>query len=276
MSTDSATSPASLHSAPGSRRPLVSARVTESRAVYPNAYVLWLLAPEVSRGAKVGQFVMVRCGEGYDPLLPRAFSIYRVRDGEHGREFGLLYDVVGRGTEWLARRRPGETVQLFGPLGHGYAVRPGVQNVLLVGGGIGVAPLVWMADDQVERGRNVTLLLGARTTDQLYPASLLPAEVEFVTATDDGSAGHRGFVSDLVPQYAGWADQVFACGPTPMFRAMASVLRSVQYRKSCQVLLEERMACGTGICYSCAVETRRNGMKLICKDGPRFELRDVF
>ena len=259
-----------------SRLPLVRARVVESRERYPNHCVRWLTAPSVSRGMKVGQFVMVRCGEAFDPLLPRALSVYRLRDGDDGREFGLLYEVVGRGTEWMSRRRPGDVVELFGPLGHGYSVRPGTHNVLLVGGGVGVAPLVWMADEQAAQDRSVTMLLGARTADALFPAAMLSPEVELVTATDDGSAGHHGFVTDLLPTYATWADQIFACGPTPMFRAMASVLRSLQYRKSCQVLLEERMACGTGICYSCAVETRRNGMKLICKDGPRFELRDVF
>jgi dihydroorotate dehydrogenase electron transfer subunit len=255
---------------------VVCARVSESREVYRNTYALWLSAPEIARGAKMGQFVMVRCGEGYDPLLPRAFSFYRVRDTEYGREFGLLYDVVGRGTEWMARRRPGDAVELYGPLGHGYTIRPGSRNLLLVGGGIGVAPLVWLADEAAERGLSVTMLLGARTAGQIYPSDLLPAEVELAVATDDGSAGHRGFVTDLLTEYALWADQIFGCGPTAMFRSMAAVLRSVQYRKSCQVLLEERMACGTGICYSCAVETRRNGMKLICKDGPKFELRDVY
>lgn len=256
----------------------VRARVTESREIYPNNFVLWVRAPEISRSAKVGQFAMLRCAEGkdYDPLLPRALSFYRVRDGEDGREIGFLYEVVGRGTRWLSRRQPGDTVELFGPLGHGYSVRPGGQNLLLVAGGVGVAPLVWLADEQVERGRNVTLLLGARTAGQLYPTAMLPAQVEVVTATDDGSAGHHGFVTDLLPEFAAWADQIFACGPTPMFREMAARLRAAQYRKSAQTLLEERMACGTGICYSCAVETRRHGMKLICKDGPRFELRDVF
>ncbi len=258
------------------RLPLVRARVTESREVCADTFALWLAAPEISRGAKVGQFAMLRCGEGYDPLLPRALSFYRVRDTDHGREIGFLYEVVGRGTAWLSRLRPGDDVPLFGPLGHGYAVKPGSQNLLLVAGGIGVAPLVWLADEEAARGRNVTMLLGARNAAHLFPAELLSPEVELVTATDDGSAGHRGFVTDLLPQYAGWADQILACGPTPMFRSMAEVLRAAQYRKSCQVLLEERMACGTGICYSCAVETRRHGMKLICKDGPRFELRDVF
>ncbi|MBI2760746.1 MAG: dihydroorotate dehydrogenase electron transfer subunit [Chloroflexi bacterium] len=255
---------------------VVAARVTESREVYTNTFVLWLSAPEVSRGAKVGQFVMVRCGEGADPLLPRALSIYRLRDTPEGRELGLLYEVVGRGTQWLSRRHTGDTVELYGPLGHGYRITPRSQNLLLVAGGIGVAPLVWMADDATAAGRNVTLLMGARCADYVFPAEMLPAEVELVIATDDGSAGHHGFVTDLLPQYAAWSDQILGCGPTPMFRSMATKLRSLQYRKSCQVLLEERMACGTGICYSCAVETRRRGMKLICKDGPAFELRDIY
>ena len=276
MSANRATAPSSRLPAADCRLPVIRAPVTECREVYADTFALWLVAPEVSRGAKVGQFVMVRCGEGYDPLLPRAFSFYRMRDTEYGRELGLLFEVVGRGTDWMARRRPGDEVEAFGPLGHGYSVRPDSQNLLLVAGGIGVAPLVWLADEQVARGRNVVLLMGARDAAHLYPVSMLSPEVELVPATDDGSAGHHGFVTDLLPQYAAWADQVFACGPTPMFRSMAETLRALTFRKSCQVLLEERMACGTGICYSCAVETRRHGIKLICKDGPRFELREVF
>lgn len=258
------------------RLPVIAARVTESREVYRDTHVLWLTAPLIARRAKVGQFAMLRCGEGYDPLLGRPLSFYRLRDTEYGHEIGFLHEVVGRGTEWLARRQPGETVELYGPLGHGYSVKPGTRNLLLVAGGIGVAPLVWMADDAAARGLSVTLLMGARSADFLYPAELLPPEVELVTATDDGSAGHHGVITDLLPQYSSWADQILGCGPTPMYRSMAAMLRQAQYRKSCQVLLEERMACGTAICYSCAVETRRSGIKLICKDGPKFELRDVF
>ncbi|HEY8490010.1 MAG TPA: dihydroorotate dehydrogenase electron transfer subunit, partial [Dehalococcoidia bacterium] len=170
---------------------------------------------------------------------------------------------------------PGDEVFMFGPLGHGYRVDPKAGNLLLVGGGIGIAPLVWLADEAVAAGKSVVLLVGARTADGVFPARLLPPEVEVVVTTDDGSLGRPGLVSDVVPEYLAWADQVFACGPEAMFRALAQVMRRENYRKSAQALLEERMACGTGICYSCAVETRR-GVKLVCKDGPRFELRDVF
>jgi dihydroorotate dehydrogenase electron transfer subunit len=149
------------------------------------------------------------------------------------------------------------------------------QNLLLVGGGIGVAALVALADEAVASGRAVTVLHGARTAQKLFPASLLPTEVEVLFATEDGSAGHRGYVTDLVPGLLHWADQIFACGPAPMFSALAEVLRAQRSRKPAQALLEERMGCGTGICYGCAVQTRR-GMRLVCKDGPQFELREVF
>ena len=254
---------------------LIEARVAEAAELYPKNWILWLDAPEAARGAQVGQFLMVQCGEELDPLLPRAFSIHRLRETPAGPQFALLFTVAGRGTAWLARRRPGDLIPLFGPLGHGYTVHPGSRNLLLVAGGIGVAPLVWFADEQVARGSNLTLLLGARTADQLYPAQLLPAEVEVVACTDDGSAGRGALVSDLLPEFLLWADQVFACGPTAMFRSLAEELHRAAWRKPVQALLEERMACGTGICYSCAVETRR-GTRLVCKDGPCFELRDVY
>lgn len=251
---------------------LLDARITQVRELYPHTWVVWFQAPEICRKAKVGQFLMVRCGEGDDPLLPRAFSIHRLRDGA---ECAILFTVVGRGTAWLSRRTPGDHTPIFGPLGHGFSVRSGARNLLLVAGGIGVAPFAWFADERAARGDSLTLLLGARSADQLFPAELLQPEVEVVTCTDDGSAGRRARVSELMPDYLLWADQVFACGPTPMFRAMAAELRRAAWRKPVQALLEERMACGTGICYSCAVQTRR-GLRLVCKDGPCFDLRDVY
>jgi dihydroorotate dehydrogenase electron transfer subunit len=257
------------------------ARVTENRCLYGGTQVTWFAAPEVVRGASPGQFLMLRCCEAapgqpsYDPLLPRPMSYHRVREGPEGLEFALLYDVVGRGTQWLAGRAPGETAFIWGPLGRGYAIRPRSQNLLLVGGGIGVAPLVWLADVAVEKGKSVTMLLGGRTAEQVFPAQALPPEVELVVTTEDGSLGVRGLVTEPFAEYLSWADQVFACGPKPMFQAMAEVVRRSRLRRPVQVLLEERMGCGWGICYGCAVETKR-GVRLVCKDGPRFELRDVF
>jgi dihydroorotate dehydrogenase electron transfer subunit len=218
---------------------------------------------------------MIHCSEGLDPVLPRPMSFHRFRDVAGERQFAILFDVRGRGTTWLAARNPGDEITVFGPLGRGYELKKDTQNLLLVAGGLGVAGVMPLADEAVASDRHVTLLHGARSGDLLFPRRLLPTEVEFVSATEDGSAGHSGRVTELLAERLPWADQVFACGPNPMFAAMAQVVRGARSRKPVQALLEERMGCGTGVCYGCAVFTPK-GVKLVCRDGPRFELRDVF
>ncbi len=156
------------------------------------------------------------------------------------------------------------------------------QNLLLVGGGIGIAPLLWLADDAVARGKSVVLVDGAANADGVFPASMVPSEVEVVVTTEDGSKGRQGRVTDVFPEYYAWADQVFTCGPNPMFAALADVVRRedgpqrTRRRKPVQALLESPMGCGTGICYGCVVFDRREQPRLVCKDGPRFELRDIW
>ena len=266
------------------------ARVVQNERLYGSTHVTWFAPSGAAQGAEPGQFVMLRCVEALgrgeapasalglpeDPLLPRAMSIHRFRPGTDGLEWSVLYDVVGQGTAWLAARRPGDEVFCWGPLGHGYTVRETSSQLLLVAGGVGVAPLVWLADDAIDRGRSVTLVLGGRTKEQIFPASLLQPEVEVVVTTEDGSLGRKGLATEAFVEHLEWCDQAFACGPNAMFGAMADAMRGVRARRSVQVLLEERMGCGTGICYGCAIETRRGGMKLVCRDGPKFELRDVF
>jgi dihydroorotate dehydrogenase electron transfer subunit len=276
------------------------AEVVENERLYGGTYVMWCRSPELGNGAYPGQFLMLRCDDAaaydapdhpapspypltpspsLDPLLPRPMSYHRVRIGTQGPEWAILYDVVGRGTAWLAKRRAGDRIFAWGPLGVGYKVGRPSRNLLLVGGGIGIAPLVWLADEAVAQGRSVTLVIGARSAEHVFPASLLPQEVEVVVTTDDGSAGRKGFATEPFGELLEWCDQAFACGPTPMFRAMAEVSRGAKVRRSVQALLEERMGCGTGICYGCAVQVRVRGghaMKLVCKDGPRFEVRDVY
>ncbi len=267
------------------------AEVIENDRLYAETWCTWFRCPEVGNGAYPGQFLMLRCSDDSaygdvataahadDPLLPRPMSYYRVREGANGLEWAILYDVVGRGTAWLAGRKPGDRVYCWGPLGNGYRVGRTSRNLLLVAGGIGVAPLVWLADRAVAEGRNVTLIIGARDAAHVFPSRLLAPEVEVVVTTDDGSAGRKGFVTEPFVELLEWCDQAFACGPTPMFRSLAEAARTSKRRRSVQALLEERMACGTGICYGCAVEVRVRGgraMKLVCKDGPRFEIRDVY
>lgn len=236
----------------------------------PGIHLLWAEAPQIASEAEPGQFVMVRCSEGYDPLLRRPMSIHRV--GKNGA-LALLFEVVGRGTNWLAQRKNGDVIDLLGPLGHGFALSAESHDLLLVAGGIGIAPLVVLAERGIAQGAQVTLLLGATTQVQLYPSHLLPPGIKIVVATEDGSVGKRGMVTELLAGLADGAEQIFACGPISMYKAMAAIVNGMG-EKSVQVSMEARMGCGFGGCYGCAVETK-SGLRLVCKDGPVFELSEL-
>jgi dihydroorotate dehydrogenase electron transfer subunit len=246
----------------------IRAQILASSEVISGVYLLWVQAAEIAALSQPGQFVMVRCGEGYDPLLRRPLSIHRI--SQDGSKLALLFAAVGRGTGWLSRRKQGQSIDLFGPLGNGFIIEPGSRNILLLAGGIGIAPLIFLAERALAAGCSVRLALGAETASQIYPRHLLPKGVELVIATADGSMGEQGLATDLLPRFIDWADQVFACGPIPMYRTMAAM----ELAKPVQVLLEQIMGCGLGACFGCAIETGW-GHKLVCRDGPVFELKDV-
>lgn len=254
----------------------VITEITESARLYGETHILWLNLPSELHHAKPGQFLMAYVSEDEDPLLGRACSFHRMREGRNGPEFALLFDVVGRGTDWLAHRNPGDTVRVVGPLGRGFEPRERVDHMLLVGGGIGCAPLIWLADEFIAQGREVTLILGAASEAGIFPPRFLPEAVELVVATEDGSLGERGLATDPFERLLPWADQVFTCGPNPMFEALFGVLNRISSPKPVQALLEETMACGMGICYGCAIFPRKGGVKLVCADGPMFDLRDLY
>jgi len=212
---------------------------------------------------------MVRCGEGPEYQLPRPFSIHQVNSDSIDLLFNVWED--GKGTQWIAQRQTGDTLKLMGPLGNGFTIHPDSKNLLLAAGGIGIAPLRFLADEAVNRGLSVTLLCGTPTKHR-YPPERLPKEIELVTVTEDGTAGKRGLVTDLLPDFTGGADQVFACGPLPMYKTMSEMPELKD--KPVQVSLEMRMGCGLGICYACTVKTR-NGIRQACKHGPIFNLEEV-
>ena len=183
--------------------------------------------------------------------------------------------MTGRGTAWLARRRRGDAVSLYGPLGKGFRLPDGASNLLLVAGGVGVAPMVDLAEVALAQGHQVTAMMGARTAAQLLPASAWPSEVEYVVATEDGSQGLAGRVTEHLEPYVAWSSNLYACGPNAMFGALAAALRDNGRRQRPEILMEENMPCGWGLCYGCAIVTR-HGVRLCCRDGPRFNLFDVF
>ncbi len=248
----------------------VRARVISSSEVMPDVYLIWLESPGIASLAQPGQFVMVGCGP--ESLLRRPLSIHRTSADK--ARLALMFAVVGKGTDWLAQRQAGDKVDLLGPLGNGFTIQPATRNVLLIAGGIGIAPLCFLAQEAKKQGSSVTLLLGAATSAQLCPDKLLPDDTECITATEDGTAGRKGMITECLPELSSRADQVFACGPTAMYRAMALKRQELPGTKPVQISLEVRMACGLGVCYGCAVKTKK-GLKQVCQDGPVFELDDI-
>jgi len=254
----------------------VSAPTISQSEVMPGVYLIWLKSPQIASAAQPGQFVMVRCGE--DCLLRRPLSVHQVDGGK----IALLFTIAGKGTRWLSQRQTGDNVDIFGPLGNGYTIYPDSKNLLLVAGGIGVAPLRFLAERATSQGCSVKLLEGAATASQLYKVKPAAATqygsagtVEPAATTEDGSAGAKGMVTDLLtPEIIEWADQVFACGPMPMYRDMAAKRHQLLKGKRTQVSLEVRMGCGLGICYACTVKTKQ-GLKQVCQGGPVFDLDDV-
>ncbi|MFC2071125.1 dihydroorotate dehydrogenase electron transfer subunit [Chloroflexota bacterium] len=220
------------------------------------------------QNAKPGQFVMVRCGK--ESLLPRPFTIHQLKNDNISLYLGVWKD--GQGTNWLLQRKVGDAVEVFGPLGNGFSIHQNSQNLLLVAGGIGIAPLHFLAQEALSKGHSVTILFGAQGKTQLYPENFLPSGIKVVAATDDGTIGHHGLVTDLLPEFADWADQIFACGPVPMYKTMAQMPELKN--KSVQISLEVRMGCGRGVCYGCTLKTR-SGLKKVCEDGPVFDLGDI-
>jgi dihydroorotate dehydrogenase electron transfer subunit len=213
---------------------------------------------------------MIRCDSGYQRLLRRPISVHQVNTGS----LALLLAAVGPGKEWLAECQTGDKLDLLGPMGNGFSLASKSRNLLLIAGGIGIAPLCFLAQVALKKGLKVKLLAGASTACQLCPSQLIPEGVDIITATEDGTAGEKGMVTSLLPQYAGWADEVFVCGPLPMFKAIANNYRPYLKDKPVQVSLEVRMGCGLGFCYACTIDTRQ-GLKQVCKDGPVFNMNDI-
>jgi dihydroorotate dehydrogenase electron transfer subunit len=247
----------------------IKARVKSNAELMPGTRLVWLDAPAIAGMARPGQFVMVRCGEDHDPLLLRPLSIHKTDDSGG---VALLFEVVGRGTLWLSQRAPGDLVDLVGPSGNGFSIQPDAKNLLLVAGGIGIAPLAFLAEKRPGPESRVTVLLGAKSASCLYPRERIPPKTTVVSITDEWSGERQGLVTSLIDGYIGQADQVFACGPAGMYQSMTRL--ECLKGKSVQVSLEERMACGLGACYGCTVKTRM-GPKQVCHDGPVFELSDI-
>ncbi|HEX5589479.1 MAG TPA: dihydroorotate dehydrogenase electron transfer subunit [Candidatus Limnocylindrales bacterium] len=278
---------------------LVGAELVESREILPGQWLQSYHAPSLATGSRAGQFVHVRTGDLSGLVLRRPFSI-NTADQASGT-ITIHFRTVGRGTEWFTHLRPGDTIDMLGPLGRPFEVDARSRHLLLVAGGLGMAGVRALADEAIRDGRQVTLLFGAASARDVYPTSLLPDEVEYVVATDDGSVGHKGFVTELVPEYEGWADQAFACGPEPMLRALARLAAgrrgrlgvaklgrkrgagkadpagspAARRKAFLQVSMEQRMGCAVGACLGCVVMATSGTPQRVCREGPVFAAEEI-
>jgi dihydroorotate dehydrogenase electron transfer subunit len=276
---------------------LLDAELLDSRPILPGQWLQTYQAPWLTAGAQPGQFVHTRTPDYSGLVLRRPFSLNTI-DRAAGR-MTIHFRVAGKGTEWLARMRPGETSEMLGPLGRGFEVDPRSRHLLLIAGGLGIAGVRALADEALATGRQVVVLFGAGTAADVYPSALLPDEVEYVVATDDGTLGHHGLVTELVPEYEAWADQAFACGPLSMLAALArfaagrdarlgvarlgrkgggraAPLGSPQARRRAwlQVSMEQHMGCAVGACLGCVVMGVA-GPQRVCREGPVFASDEV-
>lgn len=240
-------------------------------------------------GAIPGQFLMLGAGAEagvprWDPLLPRPMAVYRELgpidlDGNStaAHQVELLYRVVGRGTTLLAEAIPGQRISVVGPLGRGFPIESEPALAVLVGGGSGIASLYALAEVLIRRGRQVLVILGARSrADLLARSDFAALDVELVCTTEDGSQGIRGRVTEPLAERLDAVNgqaTVFAVGPTAMMKACAAL--SADRSLTCYVSLENPMACGFGVCLGCAAARAGGGFSLVCREGPVFEASEL-
>lgn len=272
-------------------------RVLDHQQIAPRYFQLTLASAYISSNAKPGQFVQVRCSEEYDPLLRRPFSIHRI--SKKTKRFSLLYEVVGKGTELLSQAKVGAELDLLGPLGNGFSIdksksrlagsrktlsssnKEAGQTAILVGGGMGVAPLVSLAEqitnDKFQMTNSLHVLIGAKNKKQvLCEKTFREITDKVLVCTDDGSLGQKSLVSDILLEKLSVVScqslVIYACGPKAMLKAVADI--AAQKKIACQVSMEARMACGIGTCLGCVIKTK-DGYKKVCNDGPVFNSKEI-
>lgn len=263
----------------------IEVKILSKKEVAPDIYLMRLASSTIAQQAIPGQFVHIKCSKDHYPLLRRPLSVHRI-DKEKGEIF-ILFQVVGEGTKLLSQKAVGDALDILGPIGNGFSIFPESKKVLLVGGGIGVAPLLALVKESINQGKEVRVLIGVLKREMVIGEESfrsLGARVDI--ATDDGSYKFKGLVTDLFEEAIlkeGWLpDQIFACGPKPMLKKVAEIASNTNI--NCQVSLEERMGCGIGACLGCVCKIRTKNkkeykvkyeFKRVCVDGPIFKASEV-
>ena len=230
---------------------------------------IYLISISWDKDAKPGQFVMVKCGD--DTLLRRPFSIHSISDGE----LKILYQVKGKGTKFMQGLKKGSSISIIGPLGNGFTIPRDTSKALIVGGGVGIAPLLFLLEKLNDRGIHTLSLLGFK--EKPFRVEAFEKFSKTLISTESGTYGEKGTVIEILREInlKGFGI-VYGCGPKPMLRSLRELTNKEGIK--CQISLEERMGCGIGACLSCVCMIRdKNGWsyKRVCKEGPIFWAKDV-
>ena len=246
-------------------------RVISNDQLSPKFFRLVFDAPDLAREVKPGQFVHIRVKDGLEPFFRRPFSVYRAQ-----KHVEIFFEPVGPGTRILSLKKKGDELDVLGPLGTPFTLpSKGIKQVVMIAGGIGIAPFLALSDVLKKRKLELVLLYGGRTKGHVYPMKEFIANgVKVFVATDDGSVGAKGRVSSLFSKINldPKTTFVYTCGPNPMMAAVQKFCGEHQLKG--QAACEEIMACALGACLGCSIQTK-SGYQTVCYDGPCFDLQEV-
>lgn len=278
----------------------LKAKIIENKKITQSFYKMRIESVYLAKNSKPGQFIEAKCSDGNEPLLRRPLGVHRILKDE----IEILYEVVGKGTELLSGKKTGGYLDIIGPLGNGFKILSGVYSdkrpAVLVGGGVGIAPLLALAQklvckvhsrQSIVHRKKVYILIGAKTREHILCKKEFKAlGAEVIISTEDGSDGKKGLITESLQLLLLTIDcglsAIYACGPTGMLKIVAKIAE--EKRIPCQVSLEERMACGVGVCLGCPVKIRTAysvqpacpagrlyEYKMVCKDGPVFNAEEI-
>jgi len=256
---------------------IVIAEVVSKSKLASGIFLIKLKSSHLAENARPGCFVMVQPDKNTDPLLRRPFTLC----GVSGDVVEVLFQVKGRGTEIMSNWEIGRAVDILGPLGNGFFISSDLKQAYLVGGGMGIAPLLFLAGFLKKNGVKVKIFMGAKTVSETFDLDAFKLDgCEVYSSTEDGSKGAKGLVTGLLADTL-TADSsdgifnsaIFCCGPLGMAEVISQT--ALSFRLPCQVSIEEKMACGVGACLGCVTYVKANKYKRVCVDGPVFNGSDI-
>ncbi|WP_231036224.1 dihydroorotate dehydrogenase electron transfer subunit [Pectinatus sottacetonis] len=250
---------------------VLTGQVVNNKQISNGIYHMAVHAPQIAEAAQPGQFLHVKKPDGAN-FLRRPLGVADV-DKSQGT-VGIMYRILGKGTTEFSRMAAGDELSIVGPIGNGFVLKDG--QPLIVGGGMGMAPLIYLAD--MLKDKKPIVLIGGRNKDEIFWQEYMKKFTDRIyVTTDDGSAGVKGFTTTLLPQLLqkNVVDDIYTCGPDIMMRGIAKI--AYEYGKTCQVSLEKRMACGIGVCLGCTFPGKQSGRRRkVCTEGPVFPAEEVF